>query len=154
MSKYSDNIRFLKSYEAYKHEEAALLRSVEEIQNDIDTIRSRMMDPSVKLSDMPHGGGESDPMAAYIVKVEALIDKKAKEQSRLVKAIEKTMEQRKKVHKAICDITDAAAKEVLMRRYIGLDSWFDITEDMCYSRTAVNQLHNRGVGQIRIPEKK
>lgn len=67
----------------------AILLKTEEVRRKemaIERLRDRATDTSVKITDMPHGGGEHDKMGGYVASIADLIEE-AKKAERELKAM-------------------------------------------------------------------
>lgn len=97
---------------------------------------------SVKYSSTGGGGG-SNPHK---------FDKVAEYGSRITEAVQILAERNTELLDAINTLDDVTQRRIMIKRYVRMQSWDTIAEDMNYSRRHITRLHGIALANIRIPE--
>lgn len=119
-------------------------RREQQLQEQIDELRSQQMFPSVNHDGMPQGNTHSD-LSGYMARLDALISQLEHEQAMAVR-------QYKEIYDRIHKMQDGAEKEVLIRRYLMGRTWEQIAVEMDYSYRWVLRLHGRALKNFEISE--
>ena len=90
--------------------------------------------------------GKSDPVGSTVAKI-------CKVEEEIIFEIDRAADLRSEIAAAIAAVPDPAQREVLERKYIGLQTARKIGEEMGYSEDYVNHLHGWGLQKIVIPDK-
>lgn len=120
-------------------------RREQQLQEQIDELRSQQMFPSVNHDGMPQGNTHSD-LSGYMARLDALISQLEHEQAMAVR-------QYKEIHDRIHQMQDGAEKEVLIRRYLMGRTWEQIAVDMDYNYRSVLKIHGRALRSFEISER-
>lgn len=89
--------------------------------------------------------GTSDPVSATVTKI-------CRVEEEILFEIDRAADLRSEIAAAIAAVPDPAQREVLERKYIGLQTARKIGEEMGYSEDYVNHLHGWGLQKIVIPD--
>lgn len=119
-------------------------RREQQLQEQIDELRSQQMFPSVNHDGMPQGNAHSD-LSGYMARLDALVSQLEYEQAMAVR-------QYKEIHDRIHQMQDGAEKEVLIRRYLMGRTWEQIAVEMDYNYRWVLRLHGRALKNFEISE--
>ena len=120
-------------------------RREQQLQEQIDELRSQQMFPSVNHDGMPQGNTHSD-LSGYMARLDALISQLEHEQAMAVR-------QYKEIHDRIHKMQDGAEKEVLIRRYLMGRTWEQIAVEMDYNYRSVLKIHGRALRSFEISER-
>ena len=103
-----------------------------DIENIREEIKSIPTISSPQITGMPHGTGVSNPIEAYFLKKEALIEK-------LNQKIEKYTEELMRIEDIIEKIDDPEIRAIARMRFIQNMKWEDIGDKMYLERTTVSK---------------
>lgn len=117
-------------------------KEIEQLQEEIDSLRSRLMSPSGKIITWtPTSPKQTDKFAdtmAHIDEIEHELQEKITEYIVLHQNIEHT----------ISSIADSRIRGLLRSRYIQGKSWTEICGQLNYSYRQVQYLHKQGLKMI------
>ena len=130
--------RYLNGYRDCKRRAARLSRQIAEL-------RSQQMFPSMENDGMPHGNTHSD-LSAYAVRLDELIWQLERERASAVR-------QYQEIYDRIHSLSEGAEKEVLVRRYLLMETWETIAAQMHYTRRHITRLHGRALRSFCLPER-
>ena len=94
-----------------------------------------------------HSSGPNDPISMAVEKV-------CEVEAEIIAEIDKAVDLRREVKAAIDAVPDPIQREVLERRYIGLQSLERIAVEMNYSYRQILRLHGWALQQVSIPAEK
>ena len=114
-----------------------------DIENIKEEIKSLPTISSSQLTGMPHGTDVSNPIEAYILKKEALIEK-------LNTKIEKYTEELIRIEEIIERIDDPEVRAIARMRFIQNMKWEDIGEKMYLERTTVSKKLRKYINNMDI----
>ena len=89
--------------------------------------------------------GPSDPVGDAVIRMYAV-------EKEIIAEIDKAADLLREIRAAIDAVPDATQREVLERRYIGMQSLEKIAVEMNYSYAHVKRLHGWGLLQVPVPE--
>lgn len=112
----------------------------------IERLNSLANKATSTLSDMP-GSTSRDPH-----KREALICKIIDLEHSVETDIDTLVDLKSEIMSVIGDVDDEDCQIVLERRYICMDEWKDIADEMNYDERTVYRIHGKALGMIKIPE--
>lgn len=122
------------------------LREIERLEEQIRTIRSNKMSPSISQEGMPHAGGQSG-LEAYAAKLDDM-------ERRMIKWKQEALERAEKVYGTIRALPDTSGEEnlkaVLYYRYIDFMKWEDIQEKLHADRATIYRWHIKALDLIDI----
>ena len=130
--------RYLNGYRDCKRRAARLSRQIAEL-------RSQQMFPSMENDGMPHGNTHSD-LSAYAARLDELIRQLERERASAVR-------QYQEIYDRIHSLPDGAEKEVLVRRYLLMETWETIALEMHYTFRHITRLHGRALRSFCLPER-
>jgi hypothetical protein len=114
-----------------------------DIENIKDEIKNLPTISSSQLTGMPHGTGVSNPIEAYLLKKEALIEK-------LNLKIEKYTEELIRIEEVIERIDDPEVRAIARMRFIQNMKWEDIGEKMYLERTTCSKKLRKYINSMDI----
>ena len=131
--------KYLKSYRFICNRIKSLERQIEELRE------SKSQAKTQEITDMPHGSGKMSDLSDYIDKLERLEEK----------ASYKCEEKRQKkieIENTIMDISDDIESDVLYKRYIMLEGWNDIAEELGYCERQIYRIHGQALHSMKLVE--
>ena len=91
------------------------------------------------------GSGPSDPVGDAVIKMREV-------EEEIIAEIGKAADLLREIRSAIDAVPDAIQREVLKRRYIGMQSLEKIAVEMNYSYHWVRHLHGRALQAVAVPQ--
>ena len=89
--------------------------------------------------------GPSDPVGDAVIRM-------CEVEEEIIAEIDKAVDLRREIQAAIDAVPDAVQREVLKRRYIGMQSLEKIAVEMNYSYPWVRHLHGRALQAVALPQ--
>lgn len=125
---------------------AAAERHIQFLEERKEHWRRRSMRVTPQYGPTPGGSsGPSDPVGEAVVKMYAV-------EKEIIAQIDKAADLLREIQAAIGAVPDATQREVLERRYIGMQSLEKIAIEMNYSYAHVLRLHGWALQQIIVPD--
>ena len=90
--------------------------------------------------------GKCDPVSSTVAKI-------CRVEEEIIFEIDRAADLRREIAAAIAAVPDPVQREVLERKYIGMESVKQIGKAMGYSEDYINHLHGWGLQKILVPEK-
>lgn len=126
---------------AYLNQYRALGISIEQKYEEIQRLRSLVEKVTPTLSDMPKKGGTNDRMPEYIERIIRL-------ENELDDCIDRYVDQRAAIVRAINTVGDMTLRTLLEYRYLGGKTWENVAEKMYYSRMQISRLHKKAIDAV------
>ena len=124
---------------------AAAERRIQFLEERKEHWRRRSMRVTPQYGPAPGGSsGPSDPVGEAVIKMYAV-------EAEIIAEIDKAADLLREIQAAIGAIPDATQREVLERRYIGMQSLERIAVEMNYSYRQVVRLHGYALQAVRLP---
>lgn len=125
---------------------AAAERHIQYLEERKEHWRRRSMRVTPQYGPAPgSSSGPSDPVGDAVIKMYAV-------EKEIIAEIDKAADLLREIRDAIRAVPDAAQREVLERRYIGMQSLEKIAVEMNYSYAHVKRLHGWALLQVPVPE--
>lgn len=130
----------VKSYlQQVRHQEAA----AEAIVDQINTLRAGRMSAAAWIGDgMPHAYEPQD-LSGYAAKLDEL-------ERRLIAYLDEMAARKLRVVEAIEEMTDPQEQAVLIRYYLGGETWDQVAEDLHYTTRQIINIHGQALQHIRF----
>lgn len=139
------NIQDKKNYlKQYKRAKAKLLV----LERELDDLRINQLPSGIDYSkDKIQTSSSNDQMVNYVARLEEL-------EINILKLKSEAINTCTEILNTISSLDNDMYQTVLHRKYILLQTWEDIAEDMGYSIQWVYLTHGEALGEINIPNKK
>ena len=125
---------------------AAAERRIQFLEERKEHWRRQSMRVTPQYGPTPGGSsGPSDPVGEAVVKMYAV-------EKEIIAQIDKAADLQREVQAVIDAVPDAIQREVLERRYIGMQSLEKIAVEMNYSYPWVRHLHGRALQAVAVPQ--
>ena len=130
----------VKSYlQQVRHQEAA----AEAIVDQINTLKQSKMSAAARIGDgMPHAHEPQD-LSGYAAKLDEL-------ERRLSAYLDEMAARKLRVVEAIEEMTDPQEQAVLIRYYLGGETWDQVAEDLHYTTRQIINIHGQALQHIRF----
>ena len=124
---------------------AAAERHIQFLEERKERWRRRSMRVTPQYGPASGGGsGPSDPVGDAVIKMYAV-------EKEIIAQIDKAADLLREIQAAIGAVPDATQREVLERRYIGMQSLEKIAVEMNYSYRQVVRLHGYALQAVQLP---
>ena len=124
---------------------AAAERHIQFLEERKERWRRRSMRVTPQYGPASGGGsGPSDPVGDAVIKMYAV-------EKEIIAQIDKAADLLREIRAVIDAVPDATQREVLERRYIGMQSLERIAVEMNYSYRQVVRLHGYALQAVRLP---
>ena len=124
---------------------AAAERHIQYLEERKEHWRRRSMRVTPQYGPAPgSSSGPSDPVGDAVIKMYAV-------EKEIIAEIDKAADLLREIRDAIRAVPDAAQREVLERRYIGMQSLEKIAVEMHYSYRQVVRLHGYALQAVQLP---